>query len=426
LSSYQRFAGHAPLPKIAAEYDLVVCGAGPAGVSAALSAARQGIKTLLIESQGCLGGIWTSGLLSLVLDTTGKAGLLGELQEHLKAEDGWLPRQHGSGFVYDVEVMKWILEKMCLEAGIDILYHTRLVDAFHQDGRVQAVVTESHSGRQAFTAELFVDATGNGDLAARCGCQYDTGHPVTGKIQPATLLAIVSGLPPEEQGTMGAKDKERFRSLLRSVGCDPSYCGPSLFRLPHPGLFTMMINHEYRVHCDNAAEITKATINARQELNTAVRALRKLPGWENLRLVITADKIGLREGRRIRGRYYLTADDLKAGQRFDDGICLARFSVDIHQLDENTPHGQDAFKAKPYHIPYRALVAAEFDNLGMAGRCISGDFFAHASYRVTGNAVPMGEAIGIAAAAAKGSAKGFAGVDGRQVAEEMQRRGYEI
>ncbi|HHW09762.1 MAG TPA: FAD-dependent oxidoreductase [Firmicutes bacterium] len=411
----------------AAEYDLIVCGAGPAGVSAALSAARLGVKTLLIESQGCLGGIWTSGLLSLVLDTAGKGGLLTELQERLKEEEALLQRQHSSGFTYDVEVMKWLLEKMCLAAGIDMLYHTRVVDAVHQDGWVKAVVTESAGGRRTFAAKLFVDATGNGDLAARCGCPYEMGHPVSGKIQPATLLAIVSGLPPEEQGTQGAKDKERFRSLLRSVGCDPSYCGPSLFRLPHPGLFTMMINHEYRVHCDNAAEITKATIHAREELNTAVRALRRLPGWENMRLVITADHIGIREGRRIKGRYYLTADDLKEGRRFEDGICLARFSVDIHQLDEQTPHGQDAFKAKPYHIPYRALVAAGFENLGLAGRCISGDFFAHASYRVTGNAVPMGEAIGIAAAAAMAEAGGgFAGVDGRSVAAEMQRRGYEI
>ena len=396
-------------------------------MAAAINASRLGLRVLLVESQGCLGGIWTAGLLCLVLDVAGKGGFLEEISERLDAAGARLPRPGRVDFLYDPEAMKVLLEQLCEEEGVHVRLHTRVVSAVRDGDGLRAIITEGPGGRQAFAASLFVDSTGNGDLAAYAGCAYDHGHPETGKIQPATLFAIISGVPKDEPGTRSGEDKVRFRKMLNSVGVDPSYQSPSLFPLPHPDLHCLMINHEYNVRCDSAEKITKATMRARKELHFAVEALRRLPGWEQVRLVITASHIGLREGRRVRGLYTITVDDLLAGRRFDDGICLVRFGIDVHALERNATTGYTNFglRSKPYHIPYRALVAHDLNNLAIAGRCISGDFYAHASYRVTGNAVPMGEAVAIAAAMARDTGS-FHAVDGKAVSEKMRARGYEL
>jgi hypothetical protein len=189
-----------------------------------------------------LGGIWTSGLLCLVLDGTGKCGLVEEIGERLEAAGARRPRSQRADFLYDPETMKVLLEDLCNEAGVHMRLHTRVVAAIREDGLLRAIVTESPSGREAFTAPLFVDSTGNGDLAAYAQCAYDHGHPVSGKTQPATLFAIISGVPKEISGTRAEGDKERFRAMLNSVGIDPSYQSPSLFPLPHPELHCLMIN----------------------------------------------------------------------------------------------------------------------------------------------------------------------------------------
>jgi hypothetical protein len=166
-----------------------------------------------------------------------------------------------------------------------------------------------------------------------------------------------------------------------------------------------MTNHEYGVSAFDAGQVTEATIRARAEVHAIVAALRKIGGcWKDLAVVATAEQIGIREGRRIRGRYAITADDVVSGARHSDAVASARFGFDVHEIwpDGNLPPEVQRYRslgAKRYDIPLRALIAADVDGLVMAGRCISGDFLAHSSYRVTGNAVPMGEAAGKTAAA---------------------------
>ncbi|WP_168735941.1 FAD-dependent oxidoreductase [Cohnella fermenti] len=423
-------------------YDMIVCGAGPAGVCAALAAARSGIRTLLVEGGGCLGGVWTSGILCMIHDVASKAGLMSELRARLERMEAIRYRFGGPNFTYDVEAMKAVLEEMCGEAGVEVRLHTRVVDAVASGGRLGAIVTESPSGREAFVADYFVDATGNGDLAARAGCRFEMGHPDSGKVQPATLMAVFSGLPESaltaerhynrygrvEPG-VASGEKQGLLETFRSAGYFASNDAPTVFPLPHPGLYGCMFNHEFDVRCDSAEAITAATIRARKELLRAVQAVWKLPEWKELRLIVTADHIGLREGRRINGLYRLRAEDIVAGRRFDDGVCLVNFSVDVHSLEPGVYQARsftDGIKARPYHVPYRALVSSDYANLAMAGRCISGDFYAHASYRVTGNAVAMGEAVGAAAGLARRSGRTFAELDGRLVSDEMRRRGYEL
>jgi len=200
---------------------------------------------------------------------------------------------------------------------------------------------------------------------------------------------------------------EAFKRELQRAGLTTSYGHPTLFQV-RDKLLLVMINHEYGIKAFDAAAVTEATVRARAEVFRVVRGLRALGGpWEGMQVAATAEQIGVRDGRRIHGRYTVTKDDLIAGARHDDGVTRATFGVDIHGAtraeNEKETISRGGVKMKPYDIPLRALIAKDVDGLLMAGRCISGDFIAHASYRVTGNAVAMGEAAGaVAALAARG------------------------
>lgn len=388
-------------------YDVVVCGGGPAGVAAALAASRAGARTALIELHGCLGGVWTAGLLSNLIDHENKGGLMREIVTALRESKAQI-----TPTCYDAEVMKLVLEQRCLEAGVDVRLHTRVVETQVQEGRLTHVLTESASGCEAWSAAVFIDATGNGDLAAQAGCAFDVGQPHTRLTQPLSLMAMVGGVPeaflqeqnlllyPELKGDALTAAKDGLLSRLKAQGIEPSYSRPSLFPI-RDGFYALMANHEYGVAVDDAAALSAATLRARAELHRIVNALRGLGGtWTDLRLIATAEQIGIREGRRIRGLATVTESDLETGAQFEDSVCDVTFCVDIHSLRKSDGGGYSSagVAMKPYQIPLRALVAQDIDGLMMAGRCISGDFIAHASYRVTGNAVAMGEAAGQAAA----------------------------
>jgi len=397
---------------VAGSSQVLVCGAGPAGIGAALAAARAGAETRLIETAGCLGGGWTAGMLTKIIDGGRKTGIMQEILQAMADRGSAVAKQTG-GAIYDPELMKLVLEEMCVAAGAKIHLHTQLVGAVtNQSNRLVAVVTESKSGRQAWTAERFIDCSGDGDLAAQAGCRFDVGINAQCECQPMSLMALLTGVDPlaiseyvREIG--GAKAKSSFRNLMQSAGIDCSYSQPTLRHL-HSGIFSLMANHEYGVPAYDAAKISEATIRARREVHEIVGGLRKLGGpWENLAVVATAEQIGVREGRRVRGLYRVTADDMAGGARHVDAVCRVSFGIDIHNLwlPGANPREEDLMAearryrqagVKAYDIPLRALIAADVDGLMMAGRCISGDFIAHASYRVTGDAVPMGEAAGLA------------------------------
>jgi len=389
--------------KVEDEVDVIVCGGGPAGFAAAVAAARNGANVRLMELQGCLGGIWTSGLMTYFIDHENKGGIMRELLE-VQEKDGVLHRN------LDVELTKLWLEKFCIDAGVKILYHTRIVGTYSEKKKLRTIVTENGSGRQAWNAKVFIDCTGNGDLAARAGCNFDFGHPETGVTQPMSLCALLTGIDIndlkernflENLPHMGHA-KANLLDEIRRGGADCSYGNPTLWAIKD-GLYSLMSNHEYNVKSLDAKDITNATINARQEVYNQVEALKSLSGiWKDIRLVATANHIGMREGRRIHGRYLITLDDLKRGARFDDAVCRVTVAVNHHSLNAvKSLTGENyTFKTEPWDVPLRSLIAKDLDGLMMAGRCISGDFWALGSYRMTGSAVAMGEAAGIVAAKA--------------------------
>ncbi|HBC88392.1 MAG TPA: FAD-dependent oxidoreductase [Lentisphaeria bacterium] len=392
--------------------DVLVAGSGPAGIAAAMAAARLGASVRLIEQNGCLGGIWTSGLLCWILDIRNKQdGILREIVDALDRRGATWPVKVAA-CAFQPEAMKILLEDTCLAAGVRIRLHTRLcAAACDPGGRLATVITESTSGREAWGATCFVDATGNGDLAAMAGCSFDYGRPEDGKAQPMSLLALVSGpLASEIPEVMhdgsqpGRADKERLLALIRAGGFEPSSGMPMLIPLA-PRLYALgNCNHIYGADALDSQALTDATIRARTETRNVVTALRSHGGpWSELQLVATAEHIGVREGRRIHGLHQVVVGEMEGGVRHPDPVCRATFGVDVHAITGGpgaTCEPGIKRHVLPYDIPLRALIAADRDGLLLAGRCISGDFLSHSSYRQTGDAVPMGEAAGACAALA--------------------------
>lgn len=401
---------------VAQDADVIVCGAGPAGVTAAITAARAGAKVRLFEWRGCLGGVWTAGLLGYFLDFN-KPGFAKELRDKLDARGARANSSSTSRFCYDPEALKLLLEDLCMEAGVKFQYHTKVSSAYCEGRKLTTIVTESKSGRQAWRAPVFIDTTGDGDLGALAGCDFEIGEAKECPCQPMSLNALLMvkdvealrefvrfGQPKPGENSDGEK-KKRIKDAIVRTGHFPSYAGSTLWHV-HGNLIFAMLNHEYGIKPWDAAEITAATVRARAEMNQMVSGLRSLGGpWEGIQIVATAEQIGVRDGRRIVGRYVVKEEDLVKGARHEDGVTRATFGVDVHATsadhNKNTAavHKTD-IKVKPYDIPLRALIAKDVDGLMMAGRCISGDFIAHSSYRVTGNAVGMGEAAGVTAAIA--------------------------
>ena len=385
--------------------DVVVCGGGPAGACAALAASRTGASVRLIESRGALGGMMTTGLLPWILNKKNKTGVVRELVESFR-DRAYSPIADGPG-TFDAEKIKLILEEYCSEAGVEIRYHSMVSEACIEDSRITAVVTESKSGREAWRGKVFVDATGDGDLAALAGCSYEKGQEGGGGLQPMSLIVMVSGIKFREVkpfvNHVGDDPKNALRMEIERAGVLPSYSRPGLFRTTDDS-FCLMANHVYGVDGTSADDITRATIQARSEAHRQIDGLRSLGGvWRDIRITGTAAHIGVRETRRIKGLYTVTLDDMVQGKRHSDAVCEVRAGIDVHSPDPVQSRGNSEvcdIKIAPYDIPLRALITADVKNLLLSGRCISGDFLAHASYRVMGDAMAIGAGAGACAGTA--------------------------
>lgn len=391
------------------DYDVVVCGGGPAGVCAAISAAREGAKTLLIERNGELGGFWTSGLLTWLADVEGKPGLVKEIVDEMgKGCDGRVEYRDKAYFTADTERTKLLFERLCGESGVDVRLYTLVTGVVRDGKRIKAVVTDSKSGAEYFDAKIVIDATGDGDVGALAGCEFYIGNE-DGKTQPMSMIVLIGGVKYEDVENHYATHPEYTQNTcilkeFERAGVTPSYARPLLAPVSKENnLFALMMNHEYGASALDANDLTKSAMHARKEIYSAIEALRKLGGiWKDVHVVTSAPNIGVREGRRIKGKYYITREnDLAQGKIHEDGVCKVTYNMDIHQYSANSEkedaEKRHSIKVYPYEIPLRALISDEVEGLMMAGRCISGDSYSYGNFRVGGNAARTGEAAGTAA-----------------------------
>ncbi len=371
--------------------DVVICGGGVAGVMAAVAAARGGTSAIVIERGGSLGGTMTASLVGFILDTYGKSGIFGEYISRLEEM-----RATGASTIFEAE--KILLDDMCRESGVKVLFYTQLDRCETKDRMIKRVICHTYDTQIEIEGKIFIDGTGNGTLAALSGCQYEIGNS-DGKTQPMSMPAVICGLANEDY--VGWQKRDAFKALLDRIGVETTMGFPNMAALGG-GLYTFSVNHEYGIKFDDIEGISDAVMHGRREIMNVVEKLKSCgdPAFENIRLVATPELIGIRESRRVKGLYTVTLDDIVNGRRHADRVCTVNYWVDIHALD---PNGNKSFsgneiKNQAYDIPFRAMLPVDRDNLILTGRCISGDFFAHASYRVVGNTGAVGEAAGRMAA----------------------------
>lgn len=416
---------------LVAEVDVAVVGGGPSGVGAALAAAEQGASVLLLERHGMLGGIWTAGLVNPFFDPC-KGWIVDRLIERLKSRGAWQTK----GFdVFDVEQMKYVLERMVAEAGVEFWYHCPATDPVVEDGCVRGVIFEGKSGREAVLAKVVVDCSGDGDIAARAGVPFQVGRPQDGYCQPMTLMFEVTGfnglgdLSAEELRVRGIYDELRAAIQEHALEIDlpfgPQRFGaPAFIPLPQPGVAAVQATHIYKHDPTDTRQLTRATAAARRQLHEVfLPAMRKIPGMEDIRLSQTAPQIGVRESRRLEGTYRLEMEDMLEARRFDDAVTCLDFNIDIHEIDPQDPtptlpplpEGISRAEVPMCDLPFRCLVPREVDGLLFAGRCISGSHYTHAAYRVTGTCMATGQAAGLAAAEAASHAIFPRSIDGKKL-----------
>jgi len=383
------------------EVDVLVLGGGPAGIGAAVAAAREGAITMLAEQTGDVGGIATTGLMS---HWTGKTE--GGLYEEILSRSAELTGEGRQ--IINPERLKTIFLRMLTEAGVHLRLYSFASDVIMNDQVIQGVVLESKSGREAVLAKIVIDATGDGDIAAKAGAPYFKGRESDGLMQPATIMFKVAGVD-EERAVFPGGFEETF-SLpdgdLQELG-KKHLPGPAghvlLYRTTLPGVVTCNMTNCTGVDGTNVEDLTKATLVCREQMDDIVAFLKRyVPGFENCYIISSASLMGIRETRHFKGEETITEQDILEARVFDNWVVTkANFNFDVHNLTGNGLDETGCQKHFPqingYTIPYGCFVPLKIDNLYLAGRNISGTHMAHSNYRVMPICVNMGQAAGIAA-----------------------------
>ncbi len=406
------------------EVDVIVVGGGPGGIGAAVAAARQGASTLLCEQYGFLGGMATAGLVNPFMPNH----LDGEWLDSGVFTD-WLEVMDEMGGLSDDgrtfchETAKLAAEKLCLDAGVELLYHVRLDVPLMTGPRINSVVMLGKSGLTAHRAEVYVDATGDADLAARAGCEYTFGRPEDQQAQAMTTCFDLAGVEPERmpdgQTINALYDTAREEGRLECPRQNVLW-----FRSVEKDRIHFNTTRILRHKATDTLSLSEAEMEGRRQVLDYLRFLRRdVAGFENARLHAIAVNVGVRESRHVRGHALLTREDFEDAAKFPDGICRVNYPIDIHSPTGGDTEHAHLPKGEWYEIPYGCLVARDCDNLLVGGRPISVDHAVHSSMRVMPPACTVGQAAGTAAAMAVESGVPPAEIDGRDVRRSLIEQG---
>jgi hypothetical protein len=449
---------------LAGDADVLVVGGGPAGLGAAVGAARAGADVILAERYGFLGGNATAGLVMPMMSFYNEAravrdsdpaadvrllpsdhgpgepviaGVLELFLNQLYDAGGAIPPSQATGYAvpFDPEQYKLVSEKLLDDAGVRFLFHA-LASGVVGDGTPQGVVFETKSGPVVIQARTIVDCTGDGDIAAAAGARFEVGRDEDGLVQPMTLMfrivefdrpsfaAYARGHPDQWRGVLGLWDLIREAEAAGELD------------LPREELLFFATPHEREVSVNSTRvsgigtdvwELTKAEWISRRQMRQIGEFLRnRVPGFADSYIAQSGTTISVRETRRIVGEYQLTAEDVLTCRTFEDAVARGSYPIDIHD-----PQGKGTILRRlpaggAYDIPLRCLLPDGVDRLLVAGRCISGTHEAHSSYRVTPIAMATGHAAGVCAALAAATNEQPRDVDHKAVQGELVRQGANL
>jgi len=424
------------------KFDVVIVGGGIAGSMAATAAAREGAKTLLIEETGCLGGaLTTCGTGPMMTFHAGDLqviqGLGQELIERLSAKGlsvGHVTDTVGYTYTvtpFDAEGMKRELELMVSEAGAQILYHAMVTGCDVQDGKIAAVTAHCCGQALRFEADVFIDATGDADLAYMAGAPTEQGRESDGKDQPMTMNFKMAGVDIDAVRALMHREITLFPQLVKcperidqaqrlsvagfeAIMEEGRRAGE--LTVPREDVLYFETNTQNevivnmtRVLGENPVDpfsLSRAAMEGRRQVWELLEFMKKrLPGFEHARLIMSGPRIGVRSSRRIAGVYRLTARDILDERRFEDAVAACGYPIDIHSSDGLGTKSTHLRAGGYYTIPYRSLLSSGIANLMAAGRNISTEFAAQASTRVTPCCTALGQAAGTAAAMASAGKK---------------------
>lgn len=408
--------------------DVCVCGGGPSGTAAAINAARNGAKTVLVERGISLGGLAVSGCVYPFMDThapDSDTPYVAEIKKRL-IEKNIYPYDGVTGQTWhNPEVLSLIYDEMCEECGVNILYETVLVDVATSKDKISTCIVQTIAGLAAIEAKIFIDSTGDAYLSRNAGVDYERGYEKTGNNQPLSFRFEMGGIDIDKLYKYVAidlqedwcKSKPPYFEIAEAMHRKQRYkLEEFMARGVESGELTQaeaeymqaysIIGKNGVMSC-NFPEIpvkfkstdpigySKAVTFGRKMMhNMANYLIKHLPGFEKAYISREAAILGARESWRIKGKYYLVEDDYHNQSKFPDAVCRTAWFIDAHgeKVSEKLPKG--AF----YEIPYRSLVTEKFSNLIVTGRCISASFILQASMRIQPTCMSIGEAAGIAAA----------------------------
>ncbi|MBQ1258343.1 MAG: FAD-dependent oxidoreductase [Clostridia bacterium] len=425
--------------------DVVVAGGGPAGFAAALSAARHGMNVVLMDEGGMLGGLSSVGLvapISAVSDRSGRdfGGIGRELINNISKQSS-TSEEPEAGYNKPAMVGLVMLD-MLVKAGVHVHFHTKLVTAEREERRITGVIAAAKSGLRRFTAQQFIDCTGDGDLFVSAGEEFVFGSeigvydqlfdlglarvhntteqltvPDPGSVQPSSVMFTVGGVVDKNGWSLCNRrftyrdfgiTKEEFQKLpyAGQVGFEedgenlPLPQGRFLFfKGARPGEYTINMSRVIGVNGADADSLNKGTIDAELQILPILDMLRRfMPGFENAYLIQTSMRLGVRESRRLVGRKVLAGADVVKCTPMNDVIAHGSYGIDIHDPRGKSMALGGPLRLSAYDIPYESLLPKEAGNLFVAGRCISADHVAHASTRIIGTCMQTGQAAGTAAA----------------------------
>lgn len=390
------------------EFDVIVCGGGPAGIAAAVSSAREGVNTLLIERYGYLGGLMTGAYVTAVLGMgNGERpivrGFAQELYDRLNSLGiGACKILNESGdYDTDAEVLKWYSIKMLEEAGAKILLHSLVCFVIKEDNVVKGVIIESKSGREAILGKVVIDATADGDVAHFAGVPYELS------IFDVTPVIFVSGINKDKVEDFKNKNPQKYEDIILKA---KKLNGGVL-----PGAYRYIKGYDVT----NVDHLTEIELEARKLAMESLIFLKKnLPGYENAKISITAPQLGVRESRRIKGEYTFSQEDIIKNRRFPDSISRCG----AHMVRYET-YGT---KGLEYDIPYRCLVPINIDGILCAGRCVSTTHEALDTIRLIAPCFITGQAAGIAAAISVKDNVQPRKIDIKKLQEKLRKNGANI